>query len=259
MRKTLYMLIGPKGSGKTHTGTPVNKNTDIEVFACVEPVWLAVKPGEDGWKKVENAIDAEFQNYDKVMVESLGAGEDFKRYCTSLKEKYTIKMIRLYADPNICLERVRNRNSAEHIPVSDDKVVEYNRIAAAVSYDWDAEINNNEFASDEDILKGIFRYKQKVLKQNTPAMSLILFDFDGVLADTLGDLLQFGQEACDELGVNHTATQDDLSSLEVMSFATYGQQLEVPDHLLMNLSAVAWQSLGRRGPRRIFSKDWMRW
>ncbi|CAG1016640.1 phosphoglycolate phosphatase [Anaerolineales bacterium] len=63
-------------------------------------------------------------------------------------------------------------------------------------------------------------------------MSLILFDFDGVLADTLGDLLQFGQEACNELGVNHTATQDDLSSLEVMSFATYGQQMGVPNHLI---------------------------
>ena len=63
-------------------------------------------------------------------------------------------------------------------------------------------------------------------------MSLILFDFDGVLADTLGDLLQFGQEACDELGVKHTATQDDLNSLEIMSFATYGRQMEVPDHLV---------------------------
>jgi len=63
-------------------------------------------------------------------------------------------------------------------------------------------------------------------------MTLILFDFDGVLADTLGDLLQFGQEACDELGVKHIATKDDLSSLEVMSFATYGTQLEVPDELL---------------------------
>jgi phosphoglycolate phosphatase len=63
-------------------------------------------------------------------------------------------------------------------------------------------------------------------------MALILFDFDGVLADTLGDLLQFGQETCDELGIKHTATQDDLSSLEVMSFATYGQQLEVPDQLI---------------------------
>jgi len=63
-------------------------------------------------------------------------------------------------------------------------------------------------------------------------MSLILFDFDGVLADTLNDLLQFGQEVCDELGVKHTATANDLSSLEVMSFATYGRQLEIPEALI---------------------------
>lgn len=63
-------------------------------------------------------------------------------------------------------------------------------------------------------------------------MSLILFDFDGVLADTLNDLLQFGQEVCDELGVKHTVTANDLSSLEVMSFATYGRQLEVPEALI---------------------------
>jgi phosphoglycolate phosphatase len=63
-------------------------------------------------------------------------------------------------------------------------------------------------------------------------MALILFDFDGVLADTLEHLLQFGQEACNELGVKHMVTQDDISSLEIMSLATYGQQLEVPDHLI---------------------------
>ncbi len=63
-------------------------------------------------------------------------------------------------------------------------------------------------------------------------MALILFDFDGVLADTLGDLLQFGQEACDELGVKHLATPEDLDTLEIMSFATYGRQLEVPEDLV---------------------------
>ena len=63
-------------------------------------------------------------------------------------------------------------------------------------------------------------------------MALILFDFDGVLADTLGDLLQFGQEVCDELGVRHMATPDDLDSLEIMSFATYGRQLEVPEEFV---------------------------
>jgi phosphoglycolate phosphatase len=63
-------------------------------------------------------------------------------------------------------------------------------------------------------------------------MSLIIFDFDGVLADTLLDLLQFGQEACDKLGIKHIVRKDDLSSLEVMSFTSYGQACGVPDQLL---------------------------
>ena len=63
-------------------------------------------------------------------------------------------------------------------------------------------------------------------------MALILFDFDGVLADTLGDLLLFGQQVCDELGVRHKVMREDLSNLEVMSFATYGRACEVPEPLI---------------------------
>ena len=63
-------------------------------------------------------------------------------------------------------------------------------------------------------------------------MSLILFDFDGVLADTLADMLRFAQEVCDELGVKHTVVQTDLSELEVMSFATFGRACETPEELV---------------------------
>ena len=63
-------------------------------------------------------------------------------------------------------------------------------------------------------------------------MALIIFDYDGVLADTLDDLLQFGQEACNQLGVKHVVTKDDLNNLEVMSFATYGRACEVPEYLV---------------------------
>jgi phosphoglycolate phosphatase len=63
-------------------------------------------------------------------------------------------------------------------------------------------------------------------------MSLILFDFDGVLADTLADMLRFAQEVCDELGVKHTVVQTDLSELEVMSFATFGRACETPEDLV---------------------------
>ena len=63
-------------------------------------------------------------------------------------------------------------------------------------------------------------------------MTLILLDFDGVLADTLADMLCFAQEVCDELGVKHTVVQADLSGLEVMSFAAFGRACGVPEDLV---------------------------
>lgn len=63
-------------------------------------------------------------------------------------------------------------------------------------------------------------------------MALIIFDFDGVLADTLDDLIQFGQEVCDELGVKHVVKKEDLSNLEIMSFPSFGRACEVPEQLV---------------------------
>jgi HAD superfamily hydrolase (TIGR01549 family) len=84
-------------------------------------------------------------------------------------------------------------------------------------------------------------------------MTLIIFDFDGVLADTLDDLIQFGQEACNELGVKHIATPDDLDVLEIMSFATYGRQLEVPEPLVGDFVRRCLEKIaGKKSPPNIF-------
>jgi shikimate kinase len=152
--KTLFLLIGPKGSGKTHIGRLVDRHTDI-AFLPVEPIWLGLAPGEDGWRKVEAAVDALFRERDKVMIESLGAGDGFHGMYESLKRKYAIRMIHVTADPDTCLARVRSRSRVDHIDVSDDRVIEYNRVAAAVRYDWDLEIDNNIPATDEDILAAV--------------------------------------------------------------------------------------------------------
>jgi len=72
----------------------------------------------------------------------------------------------------------------------------------------------------------------RILDGRTFFMALIIFDFDGVLADTLNDLIQFGQEVCDELGIKHAVKKDDLSILELMSFASFGRACEVPENLI---------------------------
>ena len=154
MKQILYMLIGPKGAGKSHIGMLVNNHTDIH-FLRVEPLWLGLQPGEDGWRKVELTIDALFQKHSKVMIESLGAGEGFRGMFAALAKKYPIKLIRIKADLDTCLARVKSRNSAEHIAVSDEKVMEYNQIAAGITYNWDLEIDNNGPAEDADIISAI--------------------------------------------------------------------------------------------------------
>ena len=72
----------------------------------------------------------------------------------------------------------------------------------------------------------------KILEEKTSFMALIIFDFDGVLADTHNDLIQFGQEVCDELGIKHIVHEEDLSNLEIMSFASFGRACEVPEYLV---------------------------
>lgn len=154
MERMLYILIGPKGSEKTYIGSRIEHLTGIK-FLRVEPIWLQLAEGEDGWDRVEREIDDLFLQHDKLMIESLGAGDGFNQMHASLKEKYDVKLIKVETDLDECLRRVRSRDSADHILVSDKKVREYNRIASNVDHPWNAVIDNNGPAADEDILQAI--------------------------------------------------------------------------------------------------------
>ena len=85
-------------------------------------------------------------------------------------------------------------------------------------------------------------------------MALIIFDFDGVLADTLDDLVRFGQEVCTELGVKHIVRKEDLSNLESMSFASFGRACEVPEHLVDEFVRSCLKRFGeKKSPPAIFN------
>jgi len=84
-------------------------------------------------------------------------------------------------------------------------------------------------------------------------MTVILFDFDGVLADTLDDLLKFSQEICDELGVKHHVVKEDVSTLAAMSFANLGRQIEVPEALVEEFVRRSLEKVAnKKSPARIF-------
>ena len=84
-------------------------------------------------------------------------------------------------------------------------------------------------------------------------MAIILFDFDGVLADTLDDLLNFAREVCAQLGLPRNPTPADLEVLDTMSFVDYGQQLKLPPQYIDAFVSQCLQRFNQRSrPPEIF-------
>ena len=84
-------------------------------------------------------------------------------------------------------------------------------------------------------------------------MALVIFDYDGVLADTLDDLIVFGQEAVDRLGVKHRVSKEDLNGLESTSFVTFGLACEVPEQQVDEFVRVCVGLIAQKGePSDIF-------
>ena len=84
-------------------------------------------------------------------------------------------------------------------------------------------------------------------------MAIILFDFDGVLADTLDDLLNFAQAACAKLGLQCNPTPADLDALDTMSFTEFGWQLKVPGQHIDEFVSLCLQMFNQRPrPPKLF-------
>jgi phosphoglycolate phosphatase-like HAD superfamily hydrolase len=58
---------------------------------------------------------------------------------------------------------------------------------------------------------------------------ILIFDFDGVLADSLGPMLFYAGQVCQELGYPCTPTKKDLEILDRMEFSEFGRQLGIPE------------------------------
>tara|TARA_Y100000310_G_C20151795_1_gene565098 strand:- start:57 stop:548 length:492 start_codon:yes stop_codon:yes gene_type:complete len=155
--KTLFILIGPKGSGKTYIGTLIQKKLNI-LFFRVEDVWLSIKTNkidkeylEKGFSLVEKEIDKQFKKINKLIIESTAAFDYFKIFLKKLESKYNIKLIQVKTPLDLCLDRIKSRDQSIHIPVSDDRIQEINSKAVNVKFDFDLIIENSDISEDQII------------------------------------------------------------------------------------------------------------
>lgn len=158
--KTVYVLIGLKGSGKTYIGNLLSKRLAIP-FLRVEDIFLKIKtenPLEDqdyistGYKNVEAAIRNILSNFNEVTIESTGIASQFNEMILRLRHDYIVKLIKVEANPELCFKRVKNRNISDHINISDDGLIEINKRARLIILNFDL-ILLNETQTDDELIR----------------------------------------------------------------------------------------------------------
>jgi len=83
--------------------------------------------------------------------------------------------------------------------------------------------------------------------------NVIVFDFDGVLADTMKDMLQFSKIVCEAMGYPCEPSPNDLNALERMSFSELGKQLGIPANNVAEFVDLTFQLFAVQPlPPRIF-------
>lgn len=157
--KTLYVLIGLKGSGKTFISKLLESRLNIP-FLRVENIFLGIKKDrhyldkdyiKEGFNLLEDEIRKQLEIYSPLTIESTGTADEFKGMINNLRKNINVKLIKIEANPDLCIERVMNRDSRDHVNVSDKDVSMINELAMKQEFEYDLVIDN-DCALEENIL-----------------------------------------------------------------------------------------------------------
>lgn len=157
--KTVYILIGPKGAGKSYIGKLLHTELGIQFFA-VEVIFMAIINNDydsdeefvrAGNRLIERGIDAYLEKGDSISFEATGANPVLNEFIDKLAKKYTVKLIHIKTPLPLCLERIKGRDPSHQIAVTEELIEEVNRISESTVFDYNLTIKNDGI-SDREII-----------------------------------------------------------------------------------------------------------
>lgn len=159
-KKLVFILVGPKGSGKTHIGSLLEKEIGLK-FLSVEKLGLENIPKskltgyeleKEGFHHEERAIERILTEEDAMSFEATGSSEYFRTVLDRLRAKYEVKLVKVFSPLPTCYHRIKQRGTANHIPVSEERIKTINEKAAKVDLNWALTIDNSNQPTDKQIL-----------------------------------------------------------------------------------------------------------
>ena len=132
---TVYVLIGPKGSGKSYVGRLLEREFGI-TFLSIEDIFIKLQSKDvstpdvqdRGYKIVEEQIGGMLDQGESVSFEITVLTPASKTLLSRLELRAHIERVQIFAPPELCLERIRTRDSARHIEISEEKIAEINEL-----------------------------------------------------------------------------------------------------------------------------------
>ncbi len=172
MEKSIYILIGPKGSGKTFIGTLVDRRLQIP-FLRVEDIALQVKKErqyhdvdyiQEVFQSIEQAVREKLKTVEEVIFESTGLTDAFDQMLLRLQGDYRVVLIQVKTELEECLRRVKTRDQSIHVNVSDEHVRAINLQAASKNLNFAGVLDNNQ--TSEETLIATFQLIRKPVKRD---------------------------------------------------------------------------------------------
>lgn len=171
--KIIFLLIGQKGSGKSFIGTIFDKEFGIK-FVRVEDWAIKIRKDREVvneeyikqvFEYIEKGIRDSLTKVDKLVFESTGLSEYFDQMLESLSRDFRVATISIYADSNLCLERVKSRDQSIHVNVSDEQVSIINRKVLERNLETNFYIIN-EYKTKKELMEEISTIVWTMLKKD---------------------------------------------------------------------------------------------
>ena len=155
----IYVLVGPKGSGKSYIGSLLKREFGIE-FLSIEEIFVKLQGKgvstldvqERGYKIVEECVFGILAKGHSVSFEITVFMPASRNLLNRLELQAQLEIIQVYAPLELCLERIKNRDETKHIEISEQKIAEINRLSVNQHLASKFRIDTSKM-NDEEILR----------------------------------------------------------------------------------------------------------
>lgn len=156
----LIILVGPRGSGKSHIGRVLEREFGVRFFE-VEPLWMAYlsecrEAGREqvvpeGIARIHPEIRQALAEHGRLCVETTGAAQEILDDLVGLRPRAKVIVAKISAPPELCLQRLNAGNSSRKIPMDAEEIRKVNAMSEAAQVDADLHVTN-EALGDEEIV-----------------------------------------------------------------------------------------------------------